>query len=146
MTRVVKVAVLAAFCAVLAACGGSSPEGQWSLDKEKTKNSVQTAIKKQMEEREGPGMEEEMMTGMLDAMMEAMNITMDVRADNTFTASVPMGPSLTGTWTRDGDKVTFKPSQEGEEAMVATLNGDELVLSPPDDELPDARLYLKRNK
>lgn len=100
--------------AFLAGCGG--PEGTYKLDKEAMKKAMEAEIEKKPKEEQGFAK-----LGM--AMIEAMDITLEVKSGGKYTMKTSM-PNLMGSdkankeesedgdWTVDGDKIDLKGSKD----------------------------------
>lgn len=150
MSRLLKTFVLASLACVLTACGGGGPEGTWTVDREATRASIQKAMEdeasKQGDDAMGQ-MGQAMMAQMLDSMMgEFGKMTIEMKGDKTFTASVPMeSKPVAGKWSMSGDKVTLTPD-DGKDPITATLDGDQLVMESGESDMPDIAIYLNRQK
>ena len=108
---------------LFAACSGgaSNVPGVYEIDKVALKNAMLAEMP-----AEAKGQPDA--TKMMDAFVNGMNITIELRADKTATmsmkgamAGMPLDNSTTGTWSLDGSKLTIKTKEKDgkEETKVA---------------------------
>lgn len=119
MKRIKLAPVASVFALLLAACGG--PEGTYKLDKD--------AIKKAME-AEAKSEDEKKMLGFATAMIEAMDVTLELKSDGTadMKTSMKMGEkaeetSEAGKWTKDGDTITISGGKDGKDVKCKHTGG-----------------------
>ena len=155
--RHVLVLTLAIVAVSLAGCGddaGGDVVGTYSMDAgdflvkmEEMMLEQMGPMLAQMPPEEVAKMKEQMLAGTKDA-----KVDLEVKADGTFkvTANMQGDPDITtGTWTQDGDIITFvettkngKPMEDGE-IIKATLKDGDLMLKP-DEEMP-FDIIMKKN-
>lgn len=112
--KILKLAAAAALAtSFLAGCGG--PEGKYKLDKEAMKKAMEAEIEKKPKEEQG-------FAKLAVAMIEAMDMELEVKSGGKFTMKSTM-PSL------GGDKKAEEKTDEGE----WTLDGDKITLKGPKD-------------
>tara|TARA_R110002072_G_scaffold46591_5_gene128927 strand:- start:7724 stop:8182 length:459 start_codon:yes stop_codon:yes gene_type:complete len=127
MKKILSVALSLLALTLLASCGAdasASAAGKYTLDK----TGLEAAMKAMMPEgmpTEGPAAEAG--AKMLKEAVDAMNGTIELKADNTcvmlMTGSGP-DQKATGTWKLEGDKISITSKEEGkeeEETKVGTF-------------------------
>lgn len=114
-------------------------EGTYTLDKETMIGSIDKMIEMQVnnapaEQRELARTQAEGMKPMMTSMIQGLSIEIEIKADGTvaFSATRPDGQADTGTgtWVRDGDKLTFKKDGE-EDSIDGTLKDGNIHLQIP---------------
>lgn len=148
MARTALTLVLSAFTLLLVGCGGSPFEGQWTVDKEEFKKTALAQLEKEMGAEADESFQE-----MADGMAEAMQMTVDIKKDGTFSASISMfgmTDTQTGTWKASGNKATLTMDDDADESATAVIRGKNLILTMPEggadggpEEMPFVRVQKK---
>jgi len=112
----------------LAACNKSSAAekmiGTYELDKAAT---VSAAV--EMAKKQDPKVEEAKVVKAMEAMVDMLKASMDVKADGTLVFRMT-GTEESGTWKHDGDKFTATTKKDSkdskEEVHTGTVDGDKI--------------------
>jgi len=119
--------------ALLTSCGGdpaAAVAGVYTLDKDALKAAMAA------QQKQAPEGEANPMAGMMEKMIESMEISMDLKADGT--VSMKSSMTMMGETKNDESEGSWK------------LEGDKVVITPPDGEskaftLKDGRLSATEN-
>ena len=98
---------------LFAACSGnaaSNVPGTYELDKAKFKEMVMAELP--ADQKNNP-----MATQMMEGMVNAMNISIELKADGTAVSNSPNGTEQ-GTWKLDGSKITLTTKKDGKDESV----------------------------
>lgn len=140
---IVAMLVALAMSISLVACGGGEAAyvGKWELDKEAFKAAVEKEMTK--EEKEDP------MAGMAMAMVEAMDIKLDIKSDHTFSATMSMGmlgqDETTGTWKREGNGIVMT-SAEGSDGPGKLVHRGGKLYAETEKDSEEPPLVLRKQK
>ena len=110
--------------------GGSSFEGEWSIDKAAMKEIMVAGM-----EKETQGQSEEakkMMMDMVTPMVENMQMDLVLNNDGTFTVtSVMMGQTdtVTGKWTESGGTISMLEDGNADKKATAKIEDGKLMVS-----------------
>jgi len=130
-------ALLLGMLLCLGACG---VEGNWSLDREATRASLEQALEDRAPDQAGQ-VGAAVARRAVHALVEGLSVSLELRSDGAFTATIA-GKNLSGQWTREGDRVMLTPSG-GEDPIVLRRRGGRLSLEH--DRAPGATIYLQRD-
>ncbi len=122
---------------VLAGCG-DAVTGTWNLDVDKALAQAEKAMEGEH------GMGAEMARSVMRSMVESADITLEMRADKTFTLSGTIGPrrfSMSGTWEKVEGGYRMVPDDAGA-AVTARIEGGLLVIAPRGS--GDPPMYLRK--
>lgn len=105
-------------------CGSNaaaSAAGTYELDKAAMKQAIQAAIPADQKDK--------MPAGVLDGMVDGMNVTIDLKADGTASMAMKMEmmgqkmeDSGTGTWKLDGNKLTMTTKNKAGKEETKTVD------------------------
>lgn len=133
--------------AVVGCGGGSSFEGEWSVDKEEMKSIMVASMEKETE-----GQPEEMKKMMLDtasAMVESMKMDLNLKSDGTFTVTSEMmgqTETVTGTWTESSGTITMTENDKPSNKATAKIEGGKLMVHFENDPGAPESLPMVRKK
>lgn len=147
MARVATALMLSLLTLVLVGCGGSSFEGDWSVDNAALKAEMLATMEKEAEGEtdEMKKMMQEMATGMADA----IKMNLSLKADKTFVVTTEvMGQTdtTTGTWSAEGGTLTMTEENDATMQVTGTLEDGKLMLSFPSETGGPERLPMVRAK
>lgn len=134
--------------ALLTGCAQSRAEvaGVYELDKERIAAAMRTAFEADEEMKNNP-----LADVMMNAMLEAMSMTLTLEADGSATVVTkgmgPESPPATGTWSLSGTTVTISAAEPGKEPdpISGTVEGDTITLhTPPDEEMPFELVFTRQ--
>ena len=135
MARSLIALLLASLTFLLAGCGGSSYEGDWTVDAAELKSIMLAQMEK--EAAADDTMTEDMkkmMTEMAASMAESMKMNLTIRPDGTFTVSTEMmgqTDSVDGTWKAENGGITLTDTEDGM-SVTGKLEGAKLVMTFPE--------------
>ncbi|MEM9166479.1 MAG: hypothetical protein AAGB48_05585 [Planctomycetota bacterium] len=132
---------------LLPGCGGGGSDfvGQWEIDPD----AMRALIEADMPEEEGMTDADRMAREMALSMAASMQMTFDIREDNTFLATIQiLGQNETesGTWSVSGGTITLEDSEGSPSSRgTGTIEGGLLVIRPAENSgQPDLELRLRR--
>lgn len=132
MARTTLALILSALTLLLVGCGGSSFEGDWTIDSKELEKIILASVEK---DSEGETEEtKKMMLEMAGSMAEAIKVNLSLKADGTFTATSGMmdqTETTTGTWTESGGTITMVEDADASDPVTGTIDGDMLMLDFP---------------
>ncbi|OHB76707.1 MAG: hypothetical protein A2Z34_05510 [Planctomycetes bacterium RBG_16_59_8] len=104
----------------------TNPVGSWNLDASAAMNEAKKAPEYEKQMKEG-GEAAAAMMKMMEEMFKTMKMTLDIKADNSFTVTMEaMGKksSAKGTWKLAGEKLTMTTTEEDGKAKDSPDNKD----------------------
>lgn len=149
MARSLLTFALAALAFFLAGCGGSSYEGDWTVDAAELKSIMLAEMEK--EAAADDTMTEDMkkmMTEMAASMAESMKMNLTIKPDGTFTVSTEMmgqTDTVSGTWKAENGGITLTDTEEGM-SVSGKLDGAKLVMTFPEGQGGPEKLPMVRVK
>lgn len=149
MARSLLTFALAALAFVLAGCGGSSYEGDWTVDAAELKSAVLAQMEKEAA-ADGTMTEDmkKMVTEMAASMAESMKMNLAVRPDGTFVLSTEMmgqTDSIGGTWKAENGGISLTDDEQGN-TVTGKLEGAKLVMTFPEGQGGPEKLPMIRVK
>ncbi len=148
MSRTLLGVLLSFVLVTLVGCGGgSSFEGDWSVDKEAMKEIMLAGM-----EAEAEGQPEEakkMMQDMAASMVESMKMDLNLKGDGTFTVTSEMmgqTDSISGKWTESGGTIEMIENGDPTKKATARIEGGKLMVSFQGEQGAPDKLPMVRAK
>ncbi len=131
MSRNILGVLLSFVLVTLVGCGGgSSFEGEWSIDKAAMKEIMVASMEKEAEGQ--PEEAKKFMLDMANTMVENMQMDLSLKSDGTFTVtSVMMDQTDTvkGKWTESGGTISMLEDGNPDKKATAKIEGGKLMVS-----------------
>jgi hypothetical protein len=126
---------------LFAACSGnaaSTVPGTYELDKAKFKEAAMAQVPAEQKNDKAA-------MAMMDGMLNAMNMTVELKADGTMAATTPDGPE-TGTWKLDGDKITMTSKKGGKDETITGTYANGTITATAEEGGQKMTLVLVKKK
>lgn len=131
MTRALLSVLFSFVFVLLVACGGgSSFEGEWSVDKAAMKEIMIASMEKEAEGQ--PEEAKKFMQDMASSMVENMKMDLVILKDGTFTVTSVMmdqTDTIKGKWTESGGTISMVEDENPDKKATAKIEDGKLMVS-----------------